>query len=257
MVWPMTVVTVIVVVLVVLVVLALVDVCQSRHAVRRNHPVIGRLRYVPGKIGPELRQYIVTDNDEERPFSRHQRRWVYSTAGSGSTNGDQPPTDHDESRLPCRKTIGEWRDREYVFQPGSVVNISAMSVGSLSGVDVEALNRGAALVGCLHNMVEGGVSRHHRHGGDLKFQLGTGYFGARAADSSFDLDRPVELVQATSSIKAMEIKLSQGAKPGLGGRLPAAKATPEIADARGASTRVATPTRLGRWRPDRSTARRE
>ncbi len=266
----MTVVAVIVVVLIVLVVLALIDVFQTRHAVRRNYPVNGRLRYMLEKIGPELRQYIVTDNDEERPFSRDQRRWVYSTAkqenqyfgfgtdnkmtgpqypiirhapfpyrkqegslGSGSSNGERPPADHDESRLPCRKTIGEWRNREYAFQPSSVVNISAMSFGSLSGVAVEALNRGAALAGCLHNTGEGGVSRHHRHGGDLVFQLGTGYFGSRAVDGSFDLDAAVELVQATPSIKAREIKLSQGPKPGLGGRLPAAKVPPEIAEARG------------------------
>ena len=110
-----------------------------------------------------------------------------------------------------------------------------MSYGSLSGVAVEALNRGAALAGCFHNTGEGGLSPHHRHGGDLIFQIGTGYFGCRDIDGRFSLPRLMELVDANPQIRALEIKLSQGAKPGLGGVLPKRKITPEIAGIRGVS----------------------
>ena len=255
-------------VVLVLVVLGLIDLVQTRHAIRRNFPVIGRLRYTLERIGPELRQYIVTDNDEERPFSRDQRRWVYSTSkmenryfGFGTDNkmnnpqyplfrhaafpyspptapdGTDPAaqpvdTDHAAHYLPPVKIIGEWRDRPGAFRPESLVGISAMSFGSLSGRAIEALNRGAAIAGCLHNTGEGGISDHHLHGGELVFQLGTGYFGARDANGRFDLDRAAALVERTPT-RAVEIKLSQGAKPGLGGVLPASKVTPEIARARG------------------------
>ncbi len=264
-------------VLAVLAGMALVDVVQTKHAIRRNFPLIGRLRYLLEKIGPELRQYIVTDNDEERPFSRDQRRWVYATSkdenqyfGFGTDSKFDLPQhllirhsafpylkpDHqkhgtantdDEGRastLPAAKILGEWREREGAFRPPSIVNISAMSFGSLSGPAIEALNRGAALAGCMHNTGEGGVSKYHRLGGDLMFQLGTGYFGARADDGSFDLDKAVALV-ASAPIKAIEVKLSQGAKPGLGGVLPGAKVTPEIAEARGVpeGQTVASPSR--------------
>ncbi|MDH3299020.1 MAG: FMN-binding glutamate synthase family protein [Acidimicrobiia bacterium] len=254
----MTLLVVVAVFVVVVAVMAIIDLFQTRHAVRRNYPLIGRLRYLLEKIGPELRQYIVTDNDEERPFSRDQRRWVYASAkrenqyfGFGSDSKmDAPqypiirhsvfpfdvpdavdPTD--ESYLPCTKVLGEWRNRPKAFRPESVVNISAMSFGSLSGVAVESLNRGAKIAGCMHNTGEGGVSRHHRHGGDLILQFGTGYFGARNPDGTFNLHKAVELVETTPSIRCIEIKLSQGAKPGLGGRLPGPKVTEEIAQARG------------------------
>jgi len=245
-----------------LAVLAIIDVMQTRHAIRRNFPLIGRLRYLLEKLGPELRQYIVTDNDEERPFSRDQRRWVYATSkqenqyfGFGSDNKFaaptyplirhspfpyRPPTDpsangsgaanHD--RLPSAKVLGEWRDRAGAFRPASIVGVSAMSFGSLSGPAIEALNRGSEIAGCLHNTGEGGISAHHLHGGELIYQLGTGYFGARTTDGRFDLDAAVAQVER-APVRAIEIKLSQGAKPGLGGVLPAAKVTPEIAEARG------------------------
>ncbi|MEM7322001.1 MAG: glutamate synthase-related protein, partial [Actinomycetota bacterium] len=246
----------------ILVVLGLIDVFQTRHAIRRNFPVVGRLRYILERIGPELRQYIVTDNDEERPFSRDQRRWVYASSklenqyfGFGTDNKMdapqypiirhaafpyKPPASnslngaghHSEHYLPSMKVLGEWRNRSGAFRPASIIGISAMSFGSLSGPAIEALNRGSKLAGCLHNTGEGGVSDHHRHGGDLILQLGTGYFGARKPDGRFDLDAAVALV-AAEPIKAIEIKLSQGAKPGLGGVLPGSKVTPEIAKARG------------------------
>jgi len=236
------------------VVLGIIDVVQTKHAIRRNYPVIGRLRYVLERLGPELRQYIVTDNDEERPFNRDQRRWVYSAAkdenqyfGFGTDNKmvlpqyllvrhsafpHQPVLEDELSSIPVAKVMGEWRDRPKAFRPASVINISAMSFGSLSAAAIEALNKGAAKAGCLHNTGEGGISPHHLHGGDLIFQIGTGYFGVRDAAGNFDLD---ELVAKVSSmpVQAVEFKLSQGAKPGLGGVLPGVKVTRQIASVRG------------------------
>ncbi|MCP5024739.1 MAG: FMN-binding glutamate synthase family protein [Actinomycetia bacterium] len=235
---------------------AVFDLAQRKHAILRNFPVVGHLRYTLEAIGPELRQYIVTDNDDERPFTRDQRRWVYSTAkqenpyfGFGTDNRlevpdyllirhsafPRSPVEHADGAhpVPCAKVLGEWRNRPHSFRPTSLVNVSAMSFGSLSGAAIEALNRGCSLAGSLHNTGEGGVSAHHREGGgDLVWQIGTGYFGCRAPDGGFDLDQFV----ATASlpqVRAIEIKLSQGAKPGLGGVLPGAKVTAEIAEARG------------------------
>jgi glutamate synthase domain-containing protein 2 len=235
------------------------DLLQREHTLLRNFPVIGHARYLLEAIGPELRQYLVAGNNEERPFTRDQRRWVYASAkkannyfGFGTDNdleytagypvinhrtfGDVAPatnvhTGHDVS-LPAAKVLGRARGRRQAFRPASVVNISAMSFGSLSGAAVEALNRGAALAGCMHNTGEGGLSRHHRHGADLVFQIGTAYFGCRDEHGRFDLQRLKDLV-AGAPVRALEIKLSQGAKPGLGGVLPAAKVSAEIAEARG------------------------
>jgi len=232
------------------------DLTQKKHAILRNFPVIGHARYLLETIGPELRQYIVTSNEEERPFSRDQRRWVYASAkhennyfGFGTdvdvehtqghayikhrTFADRLPDDHDPmAQLPSAKVLGGPRGRAKAFRPRSVVNISAMSFGSLSGAAITALDKGAAIAGCLHNTGEGGLSPYHRNGADLVLQLGTAYFGCRNADGSFDLGRLKETV-ASAPVKAIEIKLSQGAKPGLGGLLPGAKVTPEIAAIRG------------------------
>ena len=230
----------------------LYDLTQRRHAILRNFPVIGHFRYWLESVGPELRQYIVTNNDEERPFSRDQRRWVYASAkrennylGYGTDNelelsphyliikhdtlGDPDELPHDDRySVPCAKVLGRVRGRAKAFRPASVVNTSAMSFGSLSGRAVEAINRGAKLCGCLQNTGEGGISPHHLHGGDLVWQVGTGYFGCRTRDGGFDRALFLEQV-AAHPVRAVEIKLSQGAKPGLGGVLPAAKVTPEIA----------------------------
>ena len=235
------------------------DLLQREHTLLRNFPVIGHGRYLIEAVGPELRQYLVAGNNEERPFTRDQRRWVYASAkkqnnyfGFGTDNDLEytsgypvikhrtfgravPPTRVEagtEVRMPCAKVLGAARGRPAAFRPDSVVNISAMSFGSLSGAAVEALNRGAALAGCLHNTGEGGVSVHHRHGGELVFQLGTAYFGCRDGQGRFDLSRLKDLV-AGAPVRALEIKLSQGAKPGLGGVLPGAKVSAEIAAARG------------------------
>ena len=235
---------------------AIYDLLQRKHAILRNFPIIGHFRYLFEAIGPELRQYIVTNNDEERPFSRDQRRWVYASAkkennyfGFG-TDSEQEQVenyliikhsafplhspfpsepDYDPTyAIPCAKVLGGHRRRKHAFRPSSVVNVSGMSFGSLSSAAIEALNRGCKIAGCLHNTGEGGVSDHHRHQGDLVWQIGTGYFGCRAADGGFDLEAFKQTV-ASAPVKAIEIKLSQGAKPGLGGVLPAAKITPEIA----------------------------
>src|SRR5687767_3373434 len=235
------------------------DLIQREHTLLRNFPVLGHARYLLEAIGPELRQYLVAGNNEERPFTRDQRRWVYASAkkdnnyfGFGTDNdleftagypvinhktfGGAVPPSHPASAsdvaLPSAKILGGPRGRRGAFRPDSVVNISAMSFGSLSGAAVEALNRGAALAGCLHNSGEGGVSVHHRHGGELVFQLGTAYFGCRDEQGRFDLQRLKDLV-ASAPIRALEVKLSQGAKPGLGGVLPGVKVSAEIAAARG------------------------
>ena len=237
------------------------DLTQRRHAILRNFPIIGHFRYWLEAIGPELRQYIVTDNNEERPFSRDQRRWVYASSkgednyfGFGSDNEmeqissyliikHQPfplsmPHAGDagyDARypVPCAKTLGGARRRAKAFRPSSVVNVSGMSFGALSGPAVEALNRGSQIAGCLQSTGEGGVSMYHQCGGDLVWQVGTGYFGCRELDGRFSLSRLKERVAATPQIRAIEIKLSQGAKPGVGGLLPRIKISEEIAAIRG------------------------
>jgi glutamate synthase domain-containing protein 2 len=236
------------------------DLRQRQHAILRNFPVVGHFRYLLESVGPELRQYIVTSNDEERPFSRDQRRWVYAsskreinTFGFGSDNemeqidsllvfkhspfpapapADGQPGAAPDYRLPAGKVLGGRRRRPKAFRPASLVNLSGMSYGSLSPVAVEALNRGAAFAGCLHNTGEGGLAPAHLHGGELIFQIGTGYFGCRDESGRFSLERLLERV-SEAPVRAIEIKLSQGAKPGLGGLLPAPKVTEEIARIRG------------------------
>jgi glutamate synthase domain-containing protein 2 len=235
------------------------DALQREHTLLRNFPVLGHARYLLESVGPELRQYLVAGNNEERPFTRDQRRWVYASAkkennyfGFGTDNdleytAGYPVIKHrtfgravpatrvevgHEVELPAAKVMGAARGRAQAFRPASVVNVSAMSFGSLSGRAVEALNRGAALAGCLQNTGEGGLSAHHRHGGELVFQLGTAYFGCRDDRGRFDLARLKDLV-ASAPVRALEIKLSQGAKPGLGGVLPGPKVSAEIARTRG------------------------
>jgi len=246
---------------VLLVAVLIYDLTQRQHAILRTFPIVGHFRYWLEAVGPELRQYIVTDNNEERPFSRDQRRWIYASAkrqnnyfGFGSDNEmelapnyliikhDTFPLDayhpgdaayDPQYRIPCAKVMGRARDRARAFRPASIVNVSGMSFGSLSGPAVEALNRGSLLAGCLQSTGEGGVSPHHLHGGDLVWQIGTGYFGCRELDGRFSMTRLKETVAGVPQIRAIEIKLSQGAKPGVGGLLPKAKITREIAEIRG------------------------
>lgn len=245
--------------------LAARDLLQKEHTLKHNFPVVGNLRYLLERIGPELRQYIVTSNDEERPFSRDQRAWVYASsklannyAGFGTDNdvenqegyvvikhrtfSDVAPSsalahgakgEHDDHvELPAAKVMGAARGRRHAFRPGSVVNVSGMSFGSLSGPAVEALNVGTKLARAYQNTGEGALSPHHRQGGDIMFQIGTAYFGCRDEDGRFSMDRLLEVVES-APVRAIEIKLSQGAKPGLGGMLPAAKISEEISQIRG------------------------
>ena len=203
----------------ILVVVVAYDLTQRRHAILRNFPVIGHLRYLQESVGPELRQYIVTDNRQERPFDRDQRRWIYTSAkginnnfGFGSdedldaTSGhiiiDQsmfplPRPDPEEDAVACTKVLGSARQRPGMFRPASVVNVFAMSFGALSGVAVEAINRGCALAGCLHNTGEGGLTPHRLYGGELVFQIGTGYFGCRDRNGRFDLGRLADRALST------------------------------------------------------------
>jgi glutamate synthase domain-containing protein 2 len=235
------------------------DLSQKKHAILRNFPIIGHLRFLLEKVGPELRQYIVTNNNEERPFSRDQRRWIYASSkkendefGFGTDEDLETSeniliikqagfafddrTGKDFSALgypiPCAKILGKARGREKAFRPNSVVNISGMSFGSLSGRAVEALNIGAKLAQCYQSTGEGGISPYHSKGGDLVWNIGSGYFGCRDSDGRFSLSKFRDTVNKYK-VKAIEIKLSQGAKPGLGGVLPGKKVTREIANTRG------------------------
>lgn len=239
------------------------DLTQRNHAILRNFPLVGHFRYFLEKIGPELRQYIVARNDEERPFSRDQRRWIYASAkkqnnyfGFGTDNDidhtanymilkqstfphpDLKPghPDYDPHHpLPCAKVLGGARGRAKAYRPRSAVNVSAMSYGSLGSAATEAINRGCQIAGCSHNTGEGGISKYHQNDAELMLQIGTGYFGCRADDGSFSMEKLLDTVEKNPKIRSIEIKLSQGAKPGLGGLLPKEKITQDIADARGIS----------------------
>lgn len=246
----------------VLVLVGIYDLLQRKHTILRNFPVIGHLRYLLEGVGPEVRQYLIADNDADKPFNRDERRWVYSTAkqqntafGFGTDNDlegapnylvikhvafplaepPEPPGTELRNRfaLPCAKVLGGPRGRARAFRMPSAVNISGMSFGSMSAVAVESLNKGAALAGCMQATGEGGLTRHHRHGGELVWQIGTGYFGCRNADGTFDRGLFLSVVDSTPELRAIELKLSQGAKAGLGGLLPGVKVTPEIAEIRG------------------------
>ncbi|MCB9830872.1 MAG: FMN-binding glutamate synthase family protein [Planctomycetes bacterium] len=244
--------------LVFVVVIAIRDIFfMRRHAIRHNFPVVGNLRYFLEMVGPELRQYWVANDREELPFSRSERAWIYSSAKAQNTNFGFGTAEQiysigypiikpaafpfpeskatypgdDKTEVPCLKVIGEGRRRR-PFRPRSIVNISAMSFGSLGERAVRSLNRGARDAGAYHNTGEGGLSPYHRQGAEVVWQLGTGYFGARGPQG-FDLDRVAEVCAAEPNVRMIEVKLSQGAKPGKGGILPGAKVTPEIAAIRG------------------------
>lgn len=247
-------------VLVVLTIVVVRDVFFNRkHTISHNFPLVGHLRFILEKIGPELRQYIVANNREELPFNRSERSWIYASAkkennyqGFGTDQDIHEASYHfikpslfgykmslnhpnfaHRDLVPCAKVMGVFNHRKRPYRPKSVLNISAMSFGSLSAKAIESLNVGAKESGCFHNTGEGGLSMYHSNGADVVFQFGTGYFGVRNADGSFSLDTLVQLVENNPFVRAIEIKLSQGAKPGKGGVLPSSKITKEIAGIRG------------------------
>lgn len=226
----------------------LYDLAQPLHSVRRNYPLIGRLRWLFEEIRPEIRQYLIEDDHEQTPFSRSQRSLVYARAKNESSerafgtlvdvydegyefiaHSVQPAPSADPATF--RVPIGG----DDCNQPysASIFNISAMSFGALSANAIRALNKGAAMGGFAHDTGEGSISRYHReYGGDLIWEIGSGYFGCRTADGNFDHTRFAEQA-ADPQVKMIEIKISQGAKPGKGGILPAEKITTEIAVTRG------------------------
>jgi glutamate synthase domain-containing protein 2 len=233
-----------------LVIVFIQDNTQKKHTVLRNYPVIGHLRYFLEKQGEYFRQYFFMNDREELPFNRATRGWVYRLAkaeggliGFGSTNNTNEPgsilfVNHpypvlEEDRLPTPSlVIGEGYCR-YPFEGKSVVNISGMSYGAISAPAVRSLSRGAGVAGCWMDTGEGGLSPYHLEGNcDVIMQIGTANYGVRAADGSFSRERARE-VAGFPQVKAFEIKLSQGAKPGKGGVLPAAKVTEQIAKIRG------------------------
>ncbi|MBQ0959874.1 FMN-binding glutamate synthase family protein [Ideonella sp. 4Y11] len=222
------------------------DLHQRRHAVLRNYPVIGHLRFLLEFIRPEIRQYFIESDNEAAPFSRQQRSLVYQRAKGQPDKrpfGTQLDVHHqgyewiNHSLVPThidshdfRVTIGAGRGQPY---SASVFNISAMSFGALSANAILALNGGARKGGFMHDTGEGSISEHHRvHGGDLVWEIGSGYFGCRGDDGRFSEERFVANA-ASAQVRLIEVKLSQGAKPGHGGVLPGPKVTPEIAAARG------------------------
>lgn len=225
----------------------IVDVCQTKQAIRRNYPILAHLRFFFEFIRPEIRQYFLEDDTDAKPFSRNQRSLVYQRAKQQSDKRpfgaqlDMYETGYEwvnHSISPAPKQSDDFRitiGGKACQQPysASIFNISAMSFGALSANAILALNRGAAKGHFAHDTGEGSISQYHREqGGDLIWELGSGYFGCRTAEGRFDAEKFAEQA-AHPQVKMIEIKLSQGAKPGHGGVLPGAKVTAEIAATRG------------------------
>jgi glutamate synthase domain-containing protein 2 len=230
-----------------LVALGFRDIRQTRHSVLRNYPVIGHIRFVLEFIRPEIRQYFIEGDRDSMPYSRQQRSLVYQRAKGQQdkrpfgTQLDVHATGYEwinHSIAPTALASHDFRitvggDRCTQPYSASVFNISAMSFGALSANAIIALNEGAQRGGFAHDTGEGSISVHHRaKGGDLIWEIGSGYFGCRNDDGSFNADKFAENAR-DPQVKMIELKLSQGAKPGHGGVLPGAKVTPEIAAARG------------------------
>jgi glutamate synthase domain-containing protein 2 len=223
------------------------DLVQRKHAILRNYPIAGHLRFLLEKIRPELRQYFFEDDKDGLPFPRDKRAIVYQRA-KGVLDKRPFGTQYDvyasryewmhhsiAPKPPAREPFHIVIGGAECSQPysASVFNISAMSFGSLSANAVRALNRGAKMGNFAHDTGEGGLSPYHReHGGDIIWEIGSGYFGCRNPDGTFARDTFAR-VAAAGQVKMVELKLSQGAKPGHGGVLPAAKVTPEISAIRG------------------------
>ena len=237
------------------------DMLQTRHAVLRNYPILAHVRFLFEYVRPEIRQYLIESDIEAQPFSRNQRSLVYQRAkleletrpfgtqknvyesGYEWLNHSIAPVHIQDPNF--RVMVGQTRGtqprlKDGVTQPYaiSVFNVSAMSFGALSANAIMALNKGAKKGGFAHDTGEGSISRHHRvFGGDLIWEIGSGYFGCRNDDGSFSEERFVAAA-CDPQVRMIEIKLSQGAKPGHGGVLPGPKVTPEIAEARGVTAWV-------------------
>jgi glutamate synthase domain-containing protein 2 len=236
-------------VLLVIVIMYIADVSQHTHTIRRNYPVIGRFRYFFEHLGEFFRQYFFANDREELPFNRADRSWIYRAAknvdsniGFGSTlNLSEPgtliflnaafPIMESDALMPSPVTIGPFCKKPYTTH--SIFNISGMSYGAISSPAITALSRGAAKAGCWLNTGEGGLSPYHLEGNcDLVFQIGTAKYGVRDLDGNLSDARLIDLAEKPQ-IKMFEIKLSQGAKPGKGGILPAEKVSAEVAMIRG------------------------
>jgi glutamate synthase domain-containing protein 2 len=243
--WPL-------VLLLPLLALGLWDLLQPSHSLMRNYPLLAHFRWMFEELRPYLRQYIVEDDHSGKPYSHDERALIYARA-KGQEDRQPFGTELDAysgafewmTHSIAPKAVVKEPFRIKVGGPGcsrpyeaAILNISAMSFGSLGPNAIEALNWGAKLGGFYHDTGEGGISRYHRiHGGDIVYELGTGYFGSRNPNGSFSPERFAEQAQ-NDQIRMVEIKLSQGAKPGHGGILPGAKVSPEISEARGVAMGV-------------------
>jgi len=229
-----------------LVAVGLYDLAQRRHSVLRNYPLLGHMRFIFEAIRPELQQYFIERNYDGRPYDRDTRTSIYERAKGlkdeqaygterdvnepgyewllQSINSFDPPSE------PPRVRIGG-PDCTQPYEM-ALLNVSAMSFGALSPAALTALNQGASKGGFAHDTGEGGLSKYHQNGADLVWEIGTGYFGARTKDGNFDRDKFRETA-ALHAVKCVSLKLSQGAKPGIGGVLPGPKVTQEIAETRG------------------------
>ena len=237
----------------VIVIIAVRDLTQRQHAVTRNFPVVGHLRYLFEELGQPLRQYFFAGDLDERPYNRVTRSWIYASAkGQNNMVGFGSQVDHNEPGrmlivpsmyptlkratasdhdLPRPRVIGAKRPQPY--QPRHFANIAGMSYGALSPNAVRALSRGAKLAGCYMSTGEGSLSPYHvEGGGDILYQIGPAKFGCRTPDGKFDEEKARAILELPQ-VKMVEIKLAQGAKPGKGGMLPKEKITPEIAAIRG------------------------
>ena len=232
-----------------IIVMYIVDVTQTSHAIRRNFPVIGRFRYLFEKLGEYFRQYFFAMDREEMPFNRAQRSWVYraakgidNTVAFGSTRDLRPvgtamfvncayPVLEQDIAPPSEIEIGPYARQSYTTS--SLFNVSAMSFGAISKPAVLALSKGSKKAGNWMNTGEGGLSPYHLEGGaDIVFQIGTAKYGVRDHDGNLS-DEKLQQVAAHEQVRMIELKLSQGAKPGKGGILPGEKVTEEIANIRG------------------------
>jgi glutamate synthase (ferredoxin) len=235
---------------------AIYDRFFSDENVTRNYPIITHLRDFLLYIGPQMRAWVLLPDRAEKPFDRSQKDWIKASAHNKNdhvafgTNislyeegnpiirhnvfavpQDEYSIHRKTLQLPSLKILGATHARAKAWRPPSVINISGLSFGSLSGNAVQALNLGAKLAGCYHNTGEGGISQYHMQGGDLIFQFGTGYFGCRDINGNFSIEKLKETVN--SNVRGIEIKLSQGAEPNCGVLLPGEKVSEEVARARG------------------------